>query len=142
MLSGLAWVNIFQTGFFGRGTKRMKKKISGLYAITPEESSTELLLEKVREAIAGGARIVQYRNKCGDEVTRLWQVDALAALARSQDALLIVNDSIELARATNADGVHIGKDDGDVATTRALLPEKLIGVSCYADLNRAISAEK
>jgi thiamine-phosphate pyrophosphorylase len=120
----------------------MSKRISGLYAVTPDEPSTELLLEKVRQAIVGGARIIQYRNKSADQVTRLWQADALAALTRSQDVVFIVNDSIELARATNADGVHLGKDDGDVAAFRAVLPDKLIGVSCYAELDRAIAAEK
>ncbi|MES2353758.1 MAG: thiamine phosphate synthase [Pseudomonadota bacterium] len=119
-----------------------KKKIKGLYAITPDGLSTELLLEKVREVIAGGARIIQYRNKSDDIAHRLWQADALAALAKAQDAVFIINDSIDLAWSTNADGVHLGKDDSDVAAARRRLPYKLIGVSCYGDLERAIEAEK
>lgn len=119
-----------------------KKKIKGLYAITPDGLSTELLLEKVRDAIAGGARIIQYRNKSDDMANRLWQADALAALAKAQDAVFIINDSIDLAWSTNADGVHLGKDDDDVAAARRRLPYKLVGVSCYGDLERAIEAEK
>jgi thiamine-phosphate pyrophosphorylase len=120
----------------------MNKKIRGLYAITPEESSTERLLEKVREALEGGARILQYRNKESDQVYRLWQADALASLARAREAIFIVNDSIELALATRADGVHLGKEDGSVAAARKALPDKIIGVSCYNDLNRAIEAQE
>ncbi|HVK54098.1 MAG TPA: thiamine phosphate synthase [Burkholderiales bacterium] len=119
-----------------------QKSINGLYAITPEEPSAELLLEKVRQAIAGGARTLQYRNKSADQVTRLWQAEALAAFAKSKDVVFIVNDSVELARVTDADGIHLGKEDSDVASAREALGDKLIGVSCYNDLDRAIEAEK
>jgi thiamine-phosphate pyrophosphorylase len=119
-----------------------QKSINGLYAITPDEPSAELLLEKVRQAIAGGARTIQYRNKFADQVTRLWQAEALAAFTKSRDVVFIVNDSVELARVTDADGIHLGKEDSDVATAREALGDKLIGVSCYNDLDRAIEAEK
>lgn len=119
-----------------------QKSINGLYAITPEEPSAELLLEKVRQAIAGGARTIQYRNKLADQVTRLWQAEALAAFAKSKDVVFIINDSVELARVTDADGIHLGKEDSDVASAREALGDKLIGVSCYNDLDRAIEAEK
>lgn len=121
---------------------RARARLAGLYAITPDALSTELLLEKVRLAIDGGARVVQYRNKTADQVTRLWQADALASMLKARDVLFIVNDSVELARAVKADGVHLGQADGDIATARAALPDKLIGVSCYNDLDRAIAAEK
>ena len=54
--------------------------------------------------------------------------------------LFIVNDDLELARAVQADGVHLGADDGDLAAARAALPNALIGASCYADLERARAA--
>ena len=120
----------------------MKRKVSGLYAVTPDGLSTEALLEKVSQALAGGARIVQYRQKSGDAITHLSQADPLAALVKARQAIFIVNDAPALARSVNADGVHLGLLDADVAAARALLPDKLIGVSCYDDLERAVAAEK
>jgi thiamine-phosphate pyrophosphorylase len=115
----------------------MNRKISGLYAVTPDQTSTELLLEKVRLAISGGASAVQYRNKRAPAPLQLRQAEALASLTRTSGALFIVNDSIELARAVDADGVHLGRDDGDIASARAQLPDKIIGISCYNELQRA-----
>lgn len=120
----------------------MVRKISGLYAVTPDELLTELLLEKVRLAIDGGARAVQYRNKRAQPSLQLRQAEAMASLTRASGVLLIVNDSIELARAVDADGVHLGKDDGDVAAARVRLPNKLIGISCYDNIERAELAQK
>ncbi len=109
--------------------------ISGLYAITPDEPDTAELLCKVRLALAGGVRLLQYRNKLADAPLRVEQAGALRALTREFDAVFIVNDDAELARRVNADGVHLGGEDGSVAAARALLgEEKIIGVSCY---NRA-----
>ena len=118
-----------------------KTKVAGLYAIAPEALSTEMLMEKVRLALDGGARVIQYRNKTADQVTSLWQADGLASLLKAKDVLFIVNDSVDLARAVGADGVHLGHADGDIAAARKALPNKLIGVSCYNDLERAIAAE-
>lgn len=117
-----------------------KASIIGLYAVTPDGLTTEMLLEKVGRAIAGGAGIVQYRNKSLPPGERLLQAAALAALVRKQHALFIVNDSMELALQTDADGVHLGRDDGDVAAARSRLPNRLIGVSCYDSLERADAA--
>ncbi len=117
-----------------------KASLNGLYAVTPDGLTTEMLLEKVGQAIVGGASIVQYRNKSSPPGERLLQAAALAALARQQHALFIVNDSMELALQTDADGVHLGRDDGDVAATRSRLPNRLIGVSCYDSLERADAA--
>jgi thiamine-phosphate pyrophosphorylase len=106
--------------------------IKGLYAITPDEHDTALLRRKVRLALEGGARLVQYRNKCADPGLRLEQAHALRAVTREFDALLIVNDDAALALATDADGVHLGRDDVGPAHARALLgAQKIIGVSCY-----------
>lgn len=123
-------------------TSPTKAQISGLYAVTPDEELTESLLEKVRLAISGGAKIVQYRNKGENEVTKLWQASALASMTKSHDVTFIVNDSVALARSANADGVHLGKGDVDIATARKALPNKLIGVSCYNDIDLAVAAEK
>jgi thiamine-phosphate pyrophosphorylase len=119
-----------------------RPRLSGLYAITPDEPSIEALTEKVRHAIIGGARAVQYRNKAADPVTRLLQAEALVSLTRTQGVLFIVNDSVELALAVGADGVHLGKDDGGIESARTAIGDKLVGVSCYDDLGLARSAQR
>lgn len=107
--------------------------LRGLYAITPETSDTESLLARTRLALEGGARLVQYRAKAIDAALALEQARELRSRCRDHGALFIVNDSLELARAVGADGVHLGRGDMDAARARALWPAALIGVSCYAD---------
>ena len=116
--------------------------IGGLYAITPECADTEGLVRQVRQALSGGARLVQYRNKGNDVALRHEQASELLALCRHFHVPLIINDDIRLADLTGADGVHLGKDDGGVREARLILgPDKIIGVSCYGDLQRALDAE-
>lgn len=107
--------------------------LRGLYAITPETSDTESLLARTRLALEGGARLVQYRAKAIDAALAVEQAGELRSRCRDHGALFIVNDSLELARAVGADGVHLGRGDMDAARARALWPAALIGVSCYAD---------
>jgi thiamine-phosphate pyrophosphorylase len=106
--------------------------IKGLYAITPDEPDTAELLGKVRLALLGGARVLQYRNKAVDAVLRLEQARALRELTHEFSVPLIINDEAVLAQRINADGVHLGGEDGSVIAARAVLGNgKLIGVSCY-----------
>ena len=116
--------------------------ISGLYALTPECSDTATLLNKVQQALSGGAQLVQYRNKEGDVALRHEQASELLTLCRHFQTPLIINDDIRLADLIGADGVHLGKDDGSIREARIILgPDKIIGVSCYNDLQRALDAE-
>ncbi|MBU1691892.1 MAG: thiamine phosphate synthase [Gammaproteobacteria bacterium] len=116
--------------------------IGGLYAITPECTDTESLVEQVRQALSGGAHLVQYRNKGGDVGLRHEQASELLALCKQFHVPLIINDDIRLSDLTGADGIHLGKDDGSVREARLILgPDKIIGVSCYNDLQRALDAE-
>jgi len=124
----------------------------GLYAITPESSDLPKLIEQVGQAVAGGASIVQYRNKLLPPNAATMQAKALQTLLSGTGALFIVNDNIELALSIGADGVHVGKDDGDTGAlagvreriTRDSFSSRrqpfLIGVSCYNDLQRAKAA--
>jgi len=115
--------------------------IGGLYAITPDEHDTAELLRKMRLALLGGARVLQYRNKTADAALRLKQAGALRELTRELAVALIVNDDVALAQQVEADGVHLGGEDGSVAATRALLGSgKIIGVSCYNRLALAHEA--
>jgi thiamine-phosphate pyrophosphorylase len=109
--------------------------------VTPDLDDTALLLAKVRSALAGGARLVQYRNKTADENLHLEQAVALHRLCRDCGAMLIINDHIRLACEVDADGVHVGADDATVTEARIRLgPDKIIGASCYNDLQYAQSA--
>lgn len=118
----------------------MKRRvIEGLYAITPDELDTACLLNQVEQALRGGARILQYRNKLASPELALRQATALRVLTNDFSVTYIVNDDVRLAEQVGADGVHLGGEDGSIAAARALLGSgKLIGASCY---NRAPLAE-
>jgi thiamine-phosphate pyrophosphorylase len=116
-------------------------RVRGLYAVTPDSDDTASLAARVAAAIAGGAGVVQYRNKAAAAPLAREQAAALARVCRERGALLIVNDDAALAAQVGADGVHLGEDDGDVAAARRLLgPERIVGVSCYDDFGRAVAA--
>ncbi|MBI5429821.1 MAG: thiamine phosphate synthase [Nitrosomonadales bacterium] len=115
--------------------------IHGLYAITPDETDTTELLRKVRLALLGGASVLQYRNKAADEALRLEQARALRELTHEFSVPLIINDNAALAQQADADGVHLGGEDGSVAAARSVLGKgKLIGVSCYNRVSLAHEA--
>ena len=115
-------------------------RLRGLYAITPGYEDTPRLAERVAASIAGGARLVQYRAKRADERLALEQARALVEVCEAAGALLIVNDSPALARASGAHGVHLGRDDASVREARSMLGNSIVGVSCYADPARAVAA--
>jgi thiamine-phosphate pyrophosphorylase len=116
-------------------------RIRGLYALTPHEPDTAVLVRKVRAAIAGGASVVQYRAKSLEPKLKLAQARELVRCCRDGGVALIVNDDAELALEVEADGVHLGKTDGDLAGARTMLGAKsLIGASCYNELERANAA--
>ena len=116
--------------------------LRGLYAITPDGGSREELEKQVGAALRGGARLVQYRDKTHDATQRLEIASALRALCHAHGARLIVNDDVALALAVDADGVHLGAHDGDLAQARrALGADKLLGASCYADFALACRAQ-
>jgi thiamine-phosphate pyrophosphorylase len=103
---------------------------------------TAALVRDVAAAISGGATLVQYRNKISAPGVLREQAAALRSLCAERGALLIVNDSVELARAVDADGVHIGKDDGEAALAREVLGAgKIVGISCYRSLDAARAAQ-
>lgn len=117
-------------------------KLEGLYAVTPGLAGTTDLLHRVGQALLGGARLVQYRNKAADGSLRREQSLALLDLCRGHGVPLVINDDLPLAMAIGADGVHLGGEDGDLAAARAALgPARLLGVSCYDDMKRAREAK-
>jgi thiamine-phosphate pyrophosphorylase len=119
-----------------------RERLRGLYAITPETGDAAELAARVAECIAGGACLVQYRAKRAGGSTALVQARAIARACREGGVPLIINDSVELAAAVQADGVHLGRDDVSVREARIVLPHALIGVSCYDDPERARAAAR
>jgi thiamine-phosphate pyrophosphorylase len=109
----------------------------GLYGVTPEWDDTARLLRAVQQAAAGGMRSLQLRRKEIPAAARREQAQALARACRELGVVFLVNDHWELALEVGADGVHVGRDDADVATVRAQAPDLLIGASCYNDIGRA-----
>ncbi len=121
----------------------MRSKISGLYAVTPDEPDTAMLVARVGDALAGGARLVQYRNKSADAALRREQAAALLKVCRAHGVPLIVNDHLELLLEIDADGVHLGSEDGSIAAAREKLgTERIIGASCYNLLQEALHAQR
>lgn len=116
----------------------------GLYALTDETLlAGGRLIPAVAAAIQGGAVVVQYRDKSGDAAKRLREAQALRDLCWPLGVPLIINDDMELARQIGADGVHLGKDDTDIAHARAVLgPDAIIGVSCYNRMELALAAQE
>ncbi len=116
-------------------------RLRGLYAITPEIPETPELAARVREVLAGGACLVQYRSKNPDAALRRRQAAALLQLCREHGVPLIINDDAGLAAELGADGVHVGRDDVDLDAARTRLGSaRILGASCYNDLPRADAA--
>jgi thiamine-phosphate pyrophosphorylase len=117
------------------GSRSVLRK--GLYLITPDEADTSRLLARTAPVLQY-ATLLQYRNKAADVALKRAQLAALVPLCRGYRVPLIVNDDLELALSTGADGVHLGEHDGEIRMARECLgPNALIGASCYDDLGRA-----
>ena len=114
--------------------------MKGLYAITPDVASTDALARMVADALRGGIAFLQYRNKLADAGLRKEQAQMLLRMSRAMRVPLIINDDVALAAEIDADGAHVGRDDGEVAAARRVLPGKLLGASCYASLESAQAA--
>jgi thiamine-phosphate pyrophosphorylase len=114
-------------------------RLAGVYLLTPDVDAAgfDALCAGLDAALAAGVTAVQYRNKRAAADERRVQARLLRALAQRHGALFIVNDDIGLACDVDADGVHLGRDDGDLAAARAALPDRLLGVSCYDEFARA-----
>jgi thiamine-phosphate pyrophosphorylase len=118
----------------------------GLYAITQPQNnpnklkSIDALFEAVAAAIRGGASVIQYRDK--NPVNAPYVARELVKICHQSEVPLIINDDIELAIISKADGVHLGKDDGEIITARKHLGNAaIIGVSCYNSIERALTAQ-
>ena len=119
-----------------------RTRLAGVYLLTPDAvgAAFDRVLTVVDGALGAGVKVVQYRNKLAGEGERERQARALVQLTQAAGAVAIVNDRAALATAVGADGVHLGRDDGDVREARRAMPDGLLGVSCYNELARAEQA--
>jgi thiamine-phosphate pyrophosphorylase len=119
-----------------------RASLKGLYAVTDSRlGDSGRLLRQVQKALAGGATLVQYRDKSRDHLRRKREAAALQDLCQSHGVPLIINDDIELAMQIGAAGVHLGRDDDSITSARERLGKHaLIGISCYDSLERALAA--
>ncbi len=122
--------------------RRERLRTARLYFVCdarPRGEDPEALL---RAALSGGADIVQLREKELGRAEIERAADTFRRVCDTYSALFIVNDDPDLARACDADGVHVGQDDGSVAAARELLgPEAIIGLSTHSEEQIAASAE-
>jgi thiamine-phosphate pyrophosphorylase len=117
--------------------------IKGLYAITPDMADLNTLIQKTQLAIEGGAFMVQYRSKILNRDVKMQQCAAILRLCREYEIPCIVNDDVDMCRILEADGVHLGEKDDNIAEVRRILGEDaIIGSSCYDQLERAKRAQK
>lgn len=118
-------------------------KLRGLYAITDSGLLAGRLPEAVESVLRGGAVLVQYRDKSGDEGRREREARELLALCRGFGVPLLINDDLELALAIGAEGVHLGRGDGSLAEARRRMgADAIIGATCHDSLAFAEEARR
>ena len=116
-------------------------RLRGLYAITDSALLADgRLLPYAEAALAGGARLLQYRDKSNDATRRLDEASQLKQLCQQYGAELLINDDLALASQLQV-GVHLGRDDGSLREARQQLgPQAIIGATCQSDLAYAAEA--
>lgn len=119
------------------------KKMMRLYAVTDRAwTRKRSLYEQVEQALAGGVTCVQLREKNLDEKSFIKEALEIKELCHSFHVPLFINDNVNVAIACGADGIHVGQDDMDVRSVRALVKDKMmIGVSCHS-VKEALEAVK
>lgn len=101
----------------------------GFYFITDDNAGSFSPVDQAAAALHAGAGIVQYRNK-SFTLDRFEEVVAVQRLCKKHHALFIVNDNVLLAKATGADGIHIGQEDGLPEVARSIMgPSAIVGLS-------------
>ncbi|MDX8405461.1 MAG: thiamine phosphate synthase [Mariprofundus sp.] len=112
-----------------------EKRVSGIYGILPADLDTDDLLGRAEAALKGGLRILQFRDKKSGYQRALKRAKALRRLTADYKACFIVNDSVQMALDTGADGVHLGRDDLQNLTQLRLEVGRalIVGVTCRMD---------
>ena len=104
-----------------------------LYVITDQK---ENLLEIIEEILIAGVKIIQHRFKMGTDKDHLQEAIQIKNLCKRYNSLFIINDRVDIALASNADGIHLGQEDLDLYTARKLLGySKIIGISANNEID-------
>ncbi|MEK6947254.1 MAG: thiamine phosphate synthase [Nanoarchaeota archaeon] len=119
-----------------------KLKDFGLYFITDSRLTRKTVIEDVKSAIKGGVKIIQYREKDASKEQMLAEAKEIKKLCKKNSVIFLVNDRIDIALESDADGVHLGQDDENYETARKLLGKnKIIGLTTH-DVRESVEAEK
>ena len=125
-----------------RKERLVKLKGIDIYPVTCQElSEGRTNLEVLTAVLAGGAKIVQLREKNWDKKDLYELAMEFRKRTRRQHALLIINDHVDVALAAGADGVHLGQEDLPIGAARKIAPELIIGASSH-NLSEALKAEE
>ena len=117
-------------------------KSSGIYLISDYKNlAIDDLLDKTEKILDVGISLFQFRDKNSKYEIKKSTALKLQTLCKKYNTLFIINDDVVLAKEISADGVHLGGDDMDIDMARKILGDKIIGVSCYNNLEDAITAE-
>jgi|TARA_B100001996_G_scaffold248899_1_gene192900 thiamine-phosphate pyrophosphorylase len=118
-------------------------KSQGIYVISDcKNRASNDLLETTEEILSAGISLFQFRDKNSKYELKKILAKRLQVLCRKYKTPFIINDDVELAKEISADGVHLGKNNMNINKARNILGKKIIGVSCYNNLENAICAEK
>jgi thiamine-phosphate pyrophosphorylase len=112
------------------GRRDMKPDLRLNAILDPQRAGGHALADLARHVVAGGATLLQLRDKAGSTRRLVEEARAIKAAVADSGVPLVVNDRADVALAAGADGVHVGWDDMDARDARRLLgPEALIGLS-------------
>lgn len=122
---------------------KIEKEDMRLYAVTDRAwLNGRPLAEAVEEALRGGVTFLQLREKTLTREEFLAEAKEIKKLAARYHVPFVINDSVEIARAVDADGVHVGQGDMELKEARKILgPDKIIGVSAH-NVQEAVLAEQ
>ena len=117
-------------------------KSGGIYLISDSKNlAIDDLLDKTEKILDVGISLFQFRDKNSKYEIKKSTALKLQTLCKKYNTLFIINDDVVLAKEISADGVHLGRDDMDIDIARKILGDKIIGFSCYNNLEDAITAE-
>ena len=112
---------------------RLDKKYMQLYVVTDRAwTGNKTLYEQIKEALENGVTCVQLREKNLDEASFIEEAKKISVLCRQYNTPFIVNDNVNVAIASNADGIHIGQEDMGLKDVRKIVGESMIiGISAH-----------